>query len=723
MRQISGQTPQGRSGWPGAQASDGHEALSSGRAAVNVGDMKRQKGPHALPPDRPPKEARAGGRERPPAEPATADSGSRAPLSASALPASGDRTRIWLLGVVLAFGVILAYQPVWDAGFIWDDDAYVTQNKLLTAPDGLRRIWFSRDSPSQYFPLVYTTFRLERSLWGLAPAGYHWVNLLLHVANGLLVWRILHRLAAPAAWLAAAMFALHPVQVESVAWITERKNVLSLFFMLLTMLAWLEFIQEQRPGRAKFYGLAFGCYALALFSKTTACTLPAALVLVWWWKDQAITLRRLAQVTPFLALGVAMGLVTVWWERYHVGTRGPEFAMGLVERMLIASHAVWFYAGKLFWPAHLTFSYPRWVIAPGEPAAYVWLVLGAALGWVIYRARRFLGRGPEVAAVFYVATLSPIIGFIMLYTFRYTFVADHYQYAASIGPLALAAAGISVGLRAWRGLPSVVRPVVYGAMVLCLAALSWHQARIYKNPETLWRDTLAKNPGSWMARESLGVLLLRQGGHLTEAEEQFRETIRLKPDEGKAHDGLGIVLTQQGRPAEALDHFREAIRLEPGNPKAYNNLAMALQSQGRLDEAIAQLETALRWVPDDPELHNNLGMALGRKGRLDDAIRELQEAIRLDPANAQAHNNLGLAFARNGLSTQAMAEYEAALRLRPNSPETHASLGTLLAQLGRREEAARHLTEALRLRPGFPQAEQALRVLKTNNAAQPPAQP
>jgi Flp pilus assembly protein TadD len=644
----------------------------------------------------------------------------RCEISAVSADASvlSSQTQTWLLAFLLVLGVILAYQPVWHAGFIWDDDAYVTQNKLLTAPDGLQRIWFSKDSPSQYFPLVYTTFRLERLLWGLNPAGYHWVNLLLHAANGLLVWRVLRRLAVPGAWLAAALFAFHPVQVESVAWITERKNVMSLFFMLLAMLAWLEFIEE-RPGRTRYYALALICHALALFSKTTACTLPAALVLVLWLKHKPITGRRVAQVAPFAALGLVMGLVTVWWERYHVGTHGPTFEIGLLERLLIATRGVWFYAEKLLWPANLTFSYPRWVIVPTDPAAYLWLVLGLGLAFVIYRARRLLGRGPEVAAVYYVAMLSPLLGFIMLYTFAYSFVADHYQYAASIGPLALAAAGITVGLQPCGPIGALVRPVLCGGLVLVLSALTWHQALIYKDLETLWRDTIAKNPGSWMAHESLGVLLLHPGGHLEEAATEFNKTLELKPEEARAHDSLGIVLSRQGRTDEAMKHFREAIRLQPRDPKAYNNLAMALQSQRRLDEAISQLENALTLVPDDPELHNTLGMAFGRKGRIDDAIVQLKQAIRLDPDNAQAHNNLGLAFSRKGRAAEAVTEYETALRLNPSSAETHASLGVVLAQQGRRDEAINQLTEALRLRPNYLQAEQQLRALKS----QPPIPP
>jgi hypothetical protein len=354
-----------------------------------------------------------------------------------------SRSRAWLFGLLLAAVTIFMYQPAWNGGFLWDDDAYVTNNELLTAPDGLRRIWFSLDSPSQYFPLVYSTFRIEHALWGLNPFGYHWINLLLHVANALLVWRMLARLHVPGAWLAGAIFALHPVQVESVAWITERKNVLMGFFFLLTLLAWVAFVDERTKRPWRFYGLALILYVLALSAKTTACTLPAALLVILWLQKKAINKRRLSQVVPFLILGIGMGLLAVWWERYHQGTRGVLFALGPIERLLIASRAVWFYLGTLIWPSNLTFIYPKWNISPAHPLDYAGLLAGIALCAVIYFARRYVGRGVEVAAAFFVATLSPVLGFIMLYTFRYTFVADHYQYLASIGPIALASAGVA----------------------------------------------------------------------------------------------------------------------------------------------------------------------------------------------------------------------------------------------------------------------------------------
>src|SRR6266566_7308342 len=295
------------------------------------------------------------------------------------------RTRACVFGLLLAAITIFAYRPAWNGGFLWDDDDYILKNDLLTASDGLRRIWFSLDAPSQYFPLVYTTFRIERALWGLSPSGYHWVNLLLHVANALLVWRVLARLKVPGAWLAGAIFALHPVHVESVAWITERKNVLMGFFFLLTLLAWIAFIDERTKRPWRFYALALVLYVLALSAKSTACTLPAALLLILWLKKTPITKQRLIQIVPFVLLGVGMGLLAVWWERYHQGTNRAVFPfLSPIERFLVASRAVWFYLSKIFWPSNLTFIYPTWNISPADLLDYIWLVAGIAACVVIY---------------------------------------------------------------------------------------------------------------------------------------------------------------------------------------------------------------------------------------------------------------------------------------------------------------------------------------------------
>jgi Flp pilus assembly protein TadD len=602
---------------------------------------------------------------------------------------------VWQGGLIVLL-VVLAYLPALHGGFIWDDDVYVTHNPLLTAPDGLRRIWFTMDSPSQYFPLTYTVFRLERSLWGLNPAGYHWVNILLHAINAVLVWRLLKRLSVPGAWLAAAIFALHPVQVESVAWITELKSVLSLFFILLTLGCWLEFVGER--SRRFWYGLALGFYALALFSKTTACTLPAALLLILWLQTKPIGWRRLAQVVPFLALGLGLGLLTVWWERFHQGTQGKLFTLGWLERLLVASHALWFYAGKLFWPVNLTFSYPRWTIEPAQPSAYGWLVLGIGLGAAIYFTRRFFGRSVAVATLFYVATLSPLLGFVMLYTFRYTFVADHYQYVASLGLIALAAAGITLAFKTkpWLKL------AVGGALLLTLGILTWRQAGIYRNQETLWRDTLAKNPDCWMAHINLGIYL-HDRGHAEEAIENYRQAIQLNPNNPEALNDLGNALAAQGRLDEAIENFRKAIQLNPNYADALDNLGVALADKSRFDEAIENYRKAIQVNSNRSETFFHLGMTLDQSGRTREAVAQYREALRLNPNLAGALNNLAWILAtsskaefRDGMRAVQLAERACELT-HYGQPLFIGTLAAAYAEAGRFPEAVTTAEKAAQL--------------------------
>ncbi len=351
---------------------------------------------------------------------------------------------IWLLGGLLVAAVVFAYQHAWSAGYIWDDDMYVTNNPLLTAGDGLRRIWFSFDAPSQYFPLTYTTFRIEHFFWGFNSAGYHWINILLHAANSLLLWKLLRLLKVRGAWLAAALWALHPVQVESVAWISERKNVLMGFFFLLSALAWVRFTDEEKKHSLGWLALSFFLYLLALSAKTTACTMPAALVLILWWQHKPLTMRRWLQIAPFVLAGVGAGVISVLWERIHQGGRPDFIPIPFIERVLIGSRAIWFYLSKLAWPSELIFSYPRWLISRANPLDYLSLGALVVLIAVIIYARRRLGRGPETAFAFFVLTLSPLLGVVIVVTFLYSFVADHYQYMACIGPLHLAGRGLRI---------------------------------------------------------------------------------------------------------------------------------------------------------------------------------------------------------------------------------------------------------------------------------------
>jgi len=588
------------------------------------------------------------------------------------------RSRALIFAVVLAAVTIFAYRPAWHGGFLWDDDAYIINNELLTAPDGWQRIWFSLDSPSQYFPLTYSTFRIEHALWSVNTTGYHWVNLLLHVANALLVWAVLARLRVPGSWLAAAIFALHPVQVESVAWITERKNVLMGFFFLLTVLAWVAFVDKRTRRPWMFYCLALMFYVLALAAKTTACTVPAALFLILWLQEKPITMRRVIQIVPFVVLGIASGLLAVWWERYHQGTNRAVFLfLSPIERILVASRAVWFYLSKIFWPSNLTFIYPRWNISPADLLDYIWLLAGIVACVAIYFLRRYFGRSVEVAAAFFVTTLSPVLGFIMLFTFRYTFVADHYQYLACIGPIALASAGmVSFSDKFTR-----YRAVVVSAALLLVATLgtlTWRQAATYTDIERLWRTTLARNPECWMAETNLGLVLLQQG-KIDDGIAHYRSALQMQPDSWDAEYNLGTALLGKGQVDEAIQHCERAVGMRPTDPDAQVSLGDALRQKGRIDDAIAHYQKAMMARPDHFLARYGLGHALLEKGELDSAIQVCRSALVLRPSDADCHTTLAIALEEKGEPVEALQHYEKALELAPRSIPTLTNLAWLLA--------------------------------------------
>ena len=538
------------------------------------------------------------------------------------------RTLTWLGAATLFALTIFAYRPASHGGFVWDDDRYVTHNYLLSAPDGLRRIWFSLDAPSQYFPLTYTVLRIERSLWDLHPSGYHWVNILLHLANAFLVWGLLARLKIPGAWLASAIFALHPIQVESVAWISELKNVLMGFFFLLTLLIWVEYVDARSKHRGILYVAALGLCLLALTAKATACTLPATLLLILWLKKKPIGRRALLKIAPFVVLALGIGLVAVWWEKYHQGTR-VLVSLGPLERLLIASRAVWFYLGKIFWPAKLTFIYPQWQIDPTSPIAYSWLVAVIAAVVIIFYGRRFFGRSVEVAALFFVTTLGPLLGFVMLYTFRYTFVADHYQYLASIGPIALASAALVTLSRSSKSWQWLLNGSGF-AILICLGLLTWRQSATYHDAETLWRKTIAQNPGCWMAYNNLGVLEF-QKEKIDDAMDNYERSLWLHPDYPEARYNLGSALLQKGRIDDAIKQCEKALELQPNDSDAHVVLGNAFMAKQDLDRAIGQYEQALKLRPEDSNAHYNLGVALQEKGETDRAAREYEKAHEFEP--------------------------------------------------------------------------------------------
>ena len=518
--------------------------------------------------------------------------------------------------------VVAAHLMALPAGFVWDDDDYVTENPTLLDARGLARIWTEIGAVPQYYPLVHTTFWIERHLWGERPAGYHAVNVLLHAASALLVWTILRRLNVPGAWLAAALFGVHPVHAESVAWITERKNVLSGVFYLGALLAWID----------RRRGWSLGLFVGALLSKTVTATLPAVLLLLAWWQRGRITKDDVVPTLPYFALGAGAGALTSWMERFHVGASGGDWALGFLERIQVAGAAVWFYLGKLLWPHPLMFIYPRWKVDTWGPEAWLAPLAVVAVLAALWKLRGRIGRGPLAAALFFGITLAPALGFVNVYPFRFSYVADHFQYLASLGPLALAAACAS------RLDRRVLAPV--GAVVLAvLSALTWRQETAYRDEETLWRRTIETNPKVFIAQNNLGGMLMQRGENEA-AKIHFQRAAALEPTYPEAYDNLGILLHREGRLDEAIGRYREAIRLDPRYSFAHNNLGISLAEAGRIDEAIASFREAIRLKPDFARAHFNLGVALYKKGDRPGAIAALREAARLAPDDPDAPNAL-----------------------------------------------------------------------------------
>ena len=638
-----------------------------------------------------------------------------APQQGTAAPSPATRTcftnRPWLLALVLVIATFVAYFPALRGGFIWDDDDHVTNNPVLRSLGGLESIWFKPGATVQYYPLVYTSFWAEYHLWKLQPLGYHLVNILLHALNAILLWYVLRRLGVPGSWWAAAIFALHPVGVESVAWITERKNVLSGLFYLLAALAYLRFrpLTDREAVRAcdwRYYPLVLVLFLCALLSKTVTCSLPAVLLLLVWWKNGRVERRDVLALSPLFVLGVASGLMTAWMEK-RAGASGAEWALSFVQRCLVAGRALWFYTGKLFWPHNLTFIYPRWEIDAGAPWQYLFPVAALTALIALWRLRARIGRGPLVAVVFFAGTLVPALGFFDVFPFRYSFVADHFQYLASVGLVALAAgAGTALCNRAtpWGKHFGAAAATV---MLIVLGSLTWKQAHIYRDAQTVWQDTIAKNPQCWMAHLHIGNHLLELG-EVQEAISHDQEAVRIKPDSAMAHNNLGTALMGQGRLQEAIGHYEQALRIKPDFAGAHNNEGNALAQLGRIQEAIGHYEQALQIEPDYAEAQYDLGNALAQLGRLQEAMGHYEQALRIKPDYADAHNNLGNALSVLGRPQDAIGHYEQALRIKPDNAEAHYDVGIALEQTGKLREAIGHYQQALRIKPDFTAARTAL---------------
>ena len=679
------------------------------------------------------------------------------------LPAAAPppAARTVALGALLVVAVVAVYAGTLTHEFIWDDDLHVAANPTIIGPLGLKEIWSS--SRANYFPLVLTNFWLQHAVWGLNPVGYHAVTILCHALAAVLLWRVLLALRIPGAWLGAALWALHPVQVESVAWISELKNTQSGIFFLLSILYWLKWLERGRGspayGGAKgdqgipppsepagikpapqrrvtgLYVLTLVFAIMALLSKPSTVMLPVALALVAWWQRRRFEARTLLALAPFFALSGVVSGWTIWEQKFHSGAIGAEWSQTWPERCVIAGRVIWFYLGKLAWPHPLSFIYPRWPIHADSLVAWLPFVLAIVGLGGLWRARD--GRWAPVffAAAFFGALLFPVLGFFNVYFFRYSFVGDHFQYLASIGPLALLGAGLA--RLPWRG-----GFVAASALLAGLGCLTWRQTPIYRDNTALWQSTVARTPEAVMAWLNLGDVL-SWNKRYTESIAAYREALRLRPTDPDGHNDLGNVLTLTGDAAAAVGEFERALALKPDSAATHNNLGNALRTLGRDAEAMTHYAEAVRLEPDYAGAHNNLGVELAESGRFGEAIPHFEAALRARPEAVKTRDSLVRALHRHGLeliagerwreaattyrravelvprsapfyealavalvNSDRMAEavpvLQTALQLEPNSAELHDNLGQVLLGLGRRREALDQMDEAARLRRGAP---------------------
>ena len=710
------------------------------------------------------KRARPNQRKRlcsgPASSPQPSPSGASGSGKQPSLPLPGGTTRFIerfsrrgaLAALALGLSTGICYLPamLW-GGFVWDDQLW-SQSNAVREWSGLGAIWAwptRIEGEAHYWPLTYTTFWLEHKLWGLAPAGYHIVNVLLHLLNSLLVWRLLLRLAVPGAWVVAAVFAVHPLHVESVAWIIERKDVLSGFFYLAAVLVWLRFLEQPRPWR---HGLALLLFAAGLLSKSIVVTLPAALLILQWWKSGRITGPDLKRVAPFFPVALLITAV----DLASFGSRHAILDYSLPERMLLASRALWFYAGKLVWPTDLAVIYPRWDISLGDARAWLALAGAAALAATLWLMRHRLGRGPLAGALFFAVTLSPVLGFVNFGYMKYSFVADRFQYLAGIGVMAVLIGAAVQGARRLRG---GFNWGATGLVVVLLAVLgtkTWRQAEVYRDMVTLFSHIVSVNPEARNAHIHLSNALTK-AGRPREALAAARTAVEERPDHANAHAILGALLMNTGRFVEAEQVLGRALEIDPSHKENRHNIAEMLRVQSRYREALEAYRAVIELDPEDARAHAYMGDVLVRLHRYADAVESLNKAltlieaaptlrpnlpgagllhallgeaswglgrlqagdehfrraVELDPRNTVTIEYVATAHFKRKRYREALDLYGTLLEINPQRAATHAGIGATLYYLGRREEAIRSLERALALDPTLETARANLEAMRS----------
>jgi protein O-mannosyl-transferase len=541
--------------------------------------------------------------------------------------------------LILCLATLTAYLPAMPGTWLWDDELYLAENEAVKSPQGLYHIWFTPAVSPNYYPMVFTSFWLEYRLWGSHPHGYHLTNVLLHCLNSILLYWILRKLGIRGGLFAAGLFALHPVHAESVAWIAERKDVLSSGFFLSAVLVWISTGEENSTGQNTFLARWRGAvvlvlFAMAMLSKTVTCTLPLVLLLLAWYRHSVDWRKEIKRLLPLFIVALALGLLTVWWESARLGAGEAAAHLTFPERCLAAGRIPWFYLSKILLPVGLMPIYPLWDLDAADLKQWLFPLLTGAVSLGLFMARNTWGKPLFGTWFYFLITLAPALGFIDFSTMNLSLVADHYQYLASIGPLVLVAALLSH--------PQLPKALTRGIMIVTLTSLTlltWSHAKDYLGPETFWRHALEGNPGCWAVHNNLGVALANKGEY-DRAVECYEEAARLRPCFGEPLVNIGNAFLARGKSQEAIAAYLRAMQADPECATAPYRLGRFYDEIGEPLKAEENLSQALKIKPRFPEALNSLGVLKAQRGDFLGAIQLFEQALEIRPLHVKAARNL-----------------------------------------------------------------------------------
>ncbi len=628
----------------------------------------------------------------------------------------------WLWAFLLIAAAAMVYLPALTGGFVWDDEVSLTENPLIKSPHGLFDIWFSR-KPFDYFPLTLSSFWFEWRMFGLHAFGYHAVNLALHITSALILWRLLHFLRIPGAYVVAFLFAVHPLTVASAGWIAERKNTLAMPFFLLSALWYLRSSREESASRQRrLYVASLCCFLMALLSKTSVVTLPLILLVLEWWQDgrsvepenptrKTTVVARLTRTAPFFCLSIALGLLTIWFQWHRAMGGVVVQTENIWERCAAAGWAVWFYLFKSIVPLGLTLLYPRHDFTGGSFVIYFPVLLLVALLALLWKKRASWGRHWFAALSYFILALLPVLGLVDMYFLTYSRVADHWSYLALPGIITLV---VAVGRGAIQKVVDWMRDIYVNMFsqqnfgyfaALCAvgvcSVLAWDRAAAFGSEESVWKDVLKKNPQCWAAHNNLARDYLNRGINPQETEIHFREALRLRSDFPEAYNNLGMLFVREGDLDLGIAYYRKALALERNYVLAHNNLGVALMKKGDLDDAGSHLRTAIQLDPDMPAGYRNMAQYYLAKTDYDNAFKEIQKVLSYNPTDATACFFAGNCLYLQHKLKEAVTWYHKALQLNPTNVDGQYNMAVVLAESGDLAKARFYYAEALRVDPDY----------------------